>query len=235
VSESEEKKMTNAEIIMGESLELAKQGILATAPGTFVDEDGEEVEMEIPEEIHTFDGWKKLGYIVKYGEHAIAKFAIWSPTKASRKEIAEAKKNGEKPKMKMYMRFAAWFKRDQVETVAEAEKHKAEREKAKKAEKKKDARKKYEEAFDKACAKVQAENEAERAKTAEKPKTETKPKTKAKAKPSTATKKAEEPKKTKNKTKKTTTTSKKTVSEPKMNKTAVAAKTVNVGEQYTFC
>ena len=206
--------MTNAEIIMRERMELAEQGILATSPDTFIDVDGEEVEMEVPEEIHTFDYWKNAGRCVKYGEHAVAKFAVWSPTKASRKEQAEAEAKGEKPKMKMYMRMTSFFKKDQTETLEEAEKHREERKAAKEAEKsapKKTEEPKaekpetskarhgeYEEKFEKACAEIQAENEAKKTekkttkKTADKPETKTEKKTvKKTAKPDTPNSKKE--------------------------------------------
>lgn len=129
--------MTNAEIIMRESLELAEQGILATTEATFTDENGEEVTLNVPEEIHTFDQWKKSGRIVKYGEHAIAKFAVWSPTKKTQKMLDENDgKVDEKKKseLKMYMRNACWFKKSQTQTIEEAERDREARQEAKKAE-----------------------------------------------------------------------------------------------------
>lgn len=156
--------MTNAEMIMRESVELMKQGILDGTMETVTDENGEEVELKIPEEIHTFDGWKKLGLIVKKGEHGIAKFPIWSPTKTSMKKIAEAKENGEElPEMQLYMRMATWFTRKQVQTIEEAEK-------ARETEKKAKAEKTAEPARD------------EKPKAVEKPKKQAKPKKSAKAK-----------------------------------------------------
>lgn len=127
--------MTNAEIIMRESLELAEQGILATTESTFTDENGEEVTLEVPEDIHTFDQWKKQGRIVKYGEHAIAKFAVWSPTKASQKVLDETDDeltDKEKKQLKMYMRTACFFKKSQTQTAEEAEKDRKARQDAKK-------------------------------------------------------------------------------------------------------
>lgn len=163
--------MTNTEMIMSESVELMKQGILDGTMETVTDENGEEVELKIPEEIHTFDGWKKLGLIVKKGEHGIAKFPIWSPTKTSLKKIAEAKKNGEElPEMQLYMRMATWFKREQVQTIEEAEK-------AREAEKRAKAEKPAEPARD------------EKPKAVEKPKKQAKPKKSAKPR----AKKAENP------------------------------------------
>lgn len=132
--------MTNAEIIMRESIDLMEQGILAGKLEKFTDENGEEVEMTLPEEIHTFDQWQKQGRIVKYGEHAIAKFPVWSPTKASQKVLEKTDKeltDKEKKQLKMYMRNACWFKLSQTQTLEEAEKDRKARQDAKKTEKSK--------------------------------------------------------------------------------------------------
>lgn len=117
--------MTNAEIIMRESIALMEQGILAGVDGVFVDENGDDVAMKVPEEIHTFDQWKKMGRIVKKGEHGIAKFAIWSPTKQTQKILDDNDGKLDKDKKKdarMYMRMASWFTKAQTQTIEEAEK-----------------------------------------------------------------------------------------------------------------
>lgn len=75
--------MTNAEIIEREAIELMKQGKIGTTgrvfKATVIDTDGNEQEREFPEPeaIHTFAHWKSLGFKVKKGEHAVARFAIW--------------------------------------------------------------------------------------------------------------------------------------------------------------
>ena len=51
--------MTNNEIIYRTSVQFVEEGIL-----DMVLVDG----MEMPEPIHTFNGWKELGYSVKKGE-----------------------------------------------------------------------------------------------------------------------------------------------------------------------
>ena len=65
--------MTNATIILNEACNLFEQGLLK---GTgkyikmmYLDENGNEIEkeVELPEDIHTFAGWKALGYSVKKG------------------------------------------------------------------------------------------------------------------------------------------------------------------------
>ena len=71
--------MTNAMIILDESVRLMNEGVLA-GTGEFVtieNEDGTKRQLEMPEAIHTFNGWKERGYAVKKGEKAIAKFTIW--------------------------------------------------------------------------------------------------------------------------------------------------------------
>lgn len=71
--------MTNAAIILDESIRLMNDGILK-GTGRFIDvvnEDGSTEKLEIPEEIHTFNAWKQRGFIVRKGEHAIASFPIW--------------------------------------------------------------------------------------------------------------------------------------------------------------
>ena len=71
--------MTNAAIILDESIRLMNDGILK-GTGRFLDvvnEDGSTEKLEIPEEIHTFNAWKQRGFIVRNGEHAVASFPIW--------------------------------------------------------------------------------------------------------------------------------------------------------------
>ena len=96
--------MTNEAIVLKESLRLVEQGVLQMVKVG---------DIETPEPIHTFQAWKALGYIVKQGETAIAKFPIW---KHSVKSVEE---NGEKKeKSSMFMKTAAFFKFSQVEKFA---------------------------------------------------------------------------------------------------------------------
>ena len=102
--------MTNEQIIMQKSVELMKRGVLACA-GTMecVSMDGESIEVDMPEQIHTVRGWNELGFKVRKGEHAIAKFAIWSASKKKPKD------DDEQPTTELHMRNASWFKESQVE------------------------------------------------------------------------------------------------------------------------
>lgn len=72
--------MTNAAIILDESVRLMNDGILKGTGRFFdvVNEDGITKKLEIPEEIHTFNAWKQRGFIVRKGEHAVASFPIWN-------------------------------------------------------------------------------------------------------------------------------------------------------------
>ena len=110
--------MTNAMIILLESVDLMEQGILQ-GTGEFItveDAEGNEKQLEIPEPIHTFAMWKSMGYKVKKGEHAIAKFPIWKMGKAKKKADGEEEQKG-KQKQRMFLKTSHFFKASQVEKV----------------------------------------------------------------------------------------------------------------------
>ena len=70
--------ITNTQIIMNESLRLMQEGVLKPTGRVFVQEmdDGSKIELPEVEPIHTYNGWKELGYHVKKGQHAKATFTI---------------------------------------------------------------------------------------------------------------------------------------------------------------
>ena len=105
--------ITNGEIILRESLELLKKGVLKPTGRVFFKElpDGSKIELPEPEPIHTYNGWKELGYQVKRGEHAKAQFPIWK-YKGQKNEETGEEENG-----RCYQRKAFWFTFDQVEKV----------------------------------------------------------------------------------------------------------------------
>ena len=112
--------MTNAMIILNESVHLMEEGILK-GTGEFVEienEDGTTTRLEMPEEIHTFNGWKKRGYSVKKGEKSNIKFPIWKYTE---KHKAEEEKTGnpleDAPTTNMFMKLSAFFTMEQVEPI----------------------------------------------------------------------------------------------------------------------
>lgn len=118
--------MTNEEIVMRESIELMKQGVIACAGQIdVVDGDGNKSKMDMPESIHTYQEWKELGYQVKKGEHAIAKFAVWKPTKQKKAKTDDEKQEDGTIKVQAKPRFfmanASWFKISQVEKIQEVQ------------------------------------------------------------------------------------------------------------------
>lgn len=92
--------MTNAEIIFRESMELVKEGKL-------------ELISNLPEPIHTYSKWKSMGYNVKKGEKAIAKFAIWKYTKRTKTDEDGNEINDDR----CFPKVSAFFKSSQVEKV----------------------------------------------------------------------------------------------------------------------
>lgn len=85
---------TNAVLIAMQEAELIRAGL-----------------MNADEEIHTFQRWKALGYSVKKGEHAIAKFPVW---KMGTKKDADGE---EETTGRMFMKTSAFFKTSQVEPL----------------------------------------------------------------------------------------------------------------------
>lgn len=67
----------------------------------------------ITEESHTYAHWKKLGFVVRKGEHATFKATIW---KAKERKIEVDGK--EEKDLSMFMKTASFFTRSQVEQLA---------------------------------------------------------------------------------------------------------------------
>jgi hypothetical protein len=118
--------MTNAQIILNESIRLMEEGLL-NGSGKFAEIETEEgtATIELPEAIHTFNGWKELGYSVKKGEKSNIKFPIWKHTvkflntntgNADLDKINQQinDQGGEK---NMFMKMSAWFTAAQVEPI----------------------------------------------------------------------------------------------------------------------
>lgn len=87
--------MTNAQIITENMILLAMNGAI-----------------QPDEEIHTFQRWKALGYSVKKGEHAVAKFPIWKMG-TKKNDDGEEETTG-----RMFLKTSAFFKTSQVEPLA---------------------------------------------------------------------------------------------------------------------
>ena len=64
--------------------------------------------------IHTYQHWQSLGYQVKKGEKAIAKFPIWKYTKGKKKDMTEDEAQAAGY---CFMKNAAWFSDQQVEKI----------------------------------------------------------------------------------------------------------------------
>ncbi len=111
--------MTNAQIIMNESINLMEAGIIKGTGRMFemitIDAEGKEEKklVEEPEAIHTYVGWKELGFQVKKGQKAKASFVIWKYLKSKKKEENEEEAEG-----KMFMTKAYFFTIDQTEKLA---------------------------------------------------------------------------------------------------------------------
>lgn len=105
--------MTNKAIIFMESVALMKEGKLkGTGETVEVENANREKEVyEIPEQIHTFSGWKQLGYRVKKGEKATAAFSIWKYINRKTQDIDNEEKT--KPTMRLVKSY--FFTKEQVE------------------------------------------------------------------------------------------------------------------------
>ena len=118
--------MTNAQIILHESLYLMEQGILKGS-GNYAEVETAEGTMtiELPEDIHTFNGWKEKGYQVKKGEKSFIKFPIWKYTtkmlKTDTGNVEQDKMNAlvneQGGQSNMFMKVAAFFTVAQVEPI----------------------------------------------------------------------------------------------------------------------
>ena len=105
--------MTNEQIILENRLLLLEMGELKPT-GRTINFNG--VEKQEPEEIHTFQAWKQLGFIVRKGEHAIAKFPIWK-YKPGKKKDAEGDEDAAQKKGYCFMKMAFFFTADQVDAI----------------------------------------------------------------------------------------------------------------------
>lgn len=108
--------MTNQMIILLQQIELQKAGVLKYTGRILhgINVAGEEVEIPEIQPIHTFQRWKTLGYRVKKGEKAVAKFPIWKYIYYGNKEMSEeeAQNTGH-----CYMKMSAFFTDEQVEPI----------------------------------------------------------------------------------------------------------------------
>lgn len=104
--------MTNKEIIFKEEQRLAEQGKIKYTGRSVILQgmDGEPIEFKETDQIHTFAVWKELGYFVKKGQKAVAKFPIW-------KYVSHKNEETEETDSKMFLKVAAFFSSSQVENI----------------------------------------------------------------------------------------------------------------------
>lgn len=107
--------MTNEMIILNARFDLMEEGILQ-GTGNIIeveDENGKKKQIEEPEQIHTYQGWKSLNRQVKRGEKSIATIQIWKHT--TKKSKAEDEDDQEK----MFLTKAFFFRENQTEAIAQ--------------------------------------------------------------------------------------------------------------------
>ena len=93
------------EVYRSKFIPLMEEGILQ-GTGNYItveNEDGEKIEMEEPEEIHTYQGWKFLNRQVKRGEKSVATIQIWKHT------VKKPKEKDEQEQERMFMTNAFFF------------------------------------------------------------------------------------------------------------------------------
>lgn len=111
--------MTNEMIIFWNAVDLMNSGLIGTTGRsvTIQDAEGNEKVLMEPEAIHTFSHWKELGYSVKKGEHAVARFPIW---KGAEKTVRDDDGNETDEKMlRMFRKDSCFFSASQVEPTAD--------------------------------------------------------------------------------------------------------------------
>jgi antirestriction protein ArdC len=107
-------------IILNERVRLMEEGKLR-GTGQYIDIETADGTMtiELPEELHTYNLWKALGYQVRKGEKAITRLTIWKHSKPKVESIPM--KDGENveylDKGKMFMKNACFFSASQVEPI----------------------------------------------------------------------------------------------------------------------
>lgn len=107
-------EVTNEMIIFNGRVSLMEEGVIK-GTGNFItveNEDGEKVQLEEPEELHTYAGWKALNRQVKKGEKSIATMQIWKHTTKKPKEKDEDEQE------RMFLTKAFFFTEAQTEAIA---------------------------------------------------------------------------------------------------------------------
>lgn len=110
--------MTNEMIVLEQALALAEAGKIGyTGEILTVEINGEEITMQEPEQIHTYARWKAMGFQVRKGEKAIAKFKVWKHVTPKKKNDDGEEKTASADRGKMLLKQAAFFSATQVDPV----------------------------------------------------------------------------------------------------------------------
>ena len=107
--------MTNEMIIFNGRVSLMEEGIIK-ATGNYItveNADGEKIQLEEPEQLHTYAGWKALNRQVRKGEKSIATMQIWKHT------TKKPKKEDEDEQEKMFMTKAFFFTEAQTDAITQ--------------------------------------------------------------------------------------------------------------------
>lgn len=112
--------MTNEEIISKRQQALLATGRINSTGRIIkaIDQDGNEIQIPEPEEIHTFAAWKEAGYIVKRGQHAVDAFMIWKYPTRKKTDPTDGKETEAITADRPFMTKAFFFARHQVERIA---------------------------------------------------------------------------------------------------------------------
>ncbi len=108
--------MRNEQIIFNARMDLMGKGVIGTTGRNLEiqKKDGVKETVPEPEEIHTYAGWRELGFQVMRGQKAVASFKIW-------KHVIQKKKDNEEEGERMFLTEAYFFSEGQVEKMKKLE------------------------------------------------------------------------------------------------------------------
>lgn len=105
--------MTNEQIIFNARVRLMTSNMIGTTGRKItIMENGQEKLIDEPAEIHTYAGWKRLGYQVRRGEKSRINIPIWTAGNIEGNE-------NEQSQMFMFQRNASFFTPEQVDPIEE--------------------------------------------------------------------------------------------------------------------
>lgn len=115
--------ITNQMIISNAAQQLLEAGVIQPTgrrfPAEITHEDGttETVLLDEPEEIHTYQRWKQLGFQVRKGSTAVCKLTIWKCAGGSKSTDDEADEPTETGRPAMFRKTAHFFAQHQVDPI----------------------------------------------------------------------------------------------------------------------